>query len=173
MDLKKVLNENKEEKPDDVIIRKHKKPIQLRDIENRSANNRKSGNVETALESDEQIKELLEKEKEEIYKQSWNKLDNGLKINRLKKFIEKEKLEKNLSDEKEQQLTKILFSACRTNKLNKNTDVVYDKDSCQITNIRILKYEKNKYHLEIADVKKSKPSGKSKSNIERLLKSKN
>lgn len=173
MDLKNVLNENQEEKPDDVNIRKHKKPIQLRDIENRSASNRKSGNVETALESDEQIKELLEKEKEEIYKQSWNKLDNGLKINRLKKFIENEKLEKNLSDEKEQQLTKILISACRSNKLNKNTDVVYDKDSCQITNIRILKYEKNKYHLEIADVKKSKPSGKSKSNIERLLKSKN
>lgn len=173
MDLKNVLNENQEEKPDDVNIRKHKKPIQLRDIENRSASNRKSGNMETALESDEQIKELLEKEKEEIYKQSWNKLDNGLKINRLKKFIENEKLEKNLSDEKEQQLTKILISACRSNKLNKNTDVVYDKDSCQITNIRILKYEKNKYHLEIADVKKSKPSGKSKSNIERLLKSKN
>lgn len=173
MDLKKVLNENQEEKSGDVIIRKHKKPIQLRDIENRSASNRKSGNVETALESDEQIKELLEKEKEEIYKQSWNKLDNGLKINRLKKFVENEKLEKNLSDEKEQQLTKILISACRSNKLNKNTDVVYDKDSCQITNIRILKYEKNKYHLEIADVKKSKPSGKSKSNIERLLKSKN
>ena len=96
-----------------------------------------------------------------------------MKINRLKKFIENEKLEKNLNDEKEQQLTKILISACRSNKLNKNTDVVYDKDSCQITNIRILKYEKNKYRLEIADVKKSKPSGKSKSNIERLLKSKN
>ena len=171
MDLQKVLNENQEENPDDVSIRKHKKPIQLRDIENRSANNRKTGGVD--CESDEQIKELLEKEKEEIYKQSWNKLDNGLKINRLKKFVENEKLEKNLSDEKEQQLTKILISACRSNKLNKNTDVVYDKDSCQITNIRILKYEKNKYHLEIADVKKSKPSGKSKSNIERLLKSKN
>ena len=50
MDLKNVLNENQEEKPDDVNIRKHKKPIQLRDIENRSASNRKSGNVETALE---------------------------------------------------------------------------------------------------------------------------
>ena len=136
MDLKKVLNENQEENPDDVSIRKHKKPIQLRDIENRSANNRKTGGVD--CESDEQIKELLEKEKEEIYKQSWNKLDNGLKINRLKKFVENEKLEKNLSDEKEQQLTKILISACRSNKLNKNTDVVYDKDSCQITNIRIL-----------------------------------
>tara|TARA_B100002051_G_C16686191_1_gene612746 strand:- start:454 stop:966 length:513 start_codon:yes stop_codon:yes gene_type:complete len=170
MDLKKVLHENQEEKSD-VSIRKHKKPIQLRDIENRSSNNRKSGGVE--CESDEQIKELLEKEKEEIYKQSWNKLDNGLKINRLKKFIENETIEKGLSDEKTQQLTKILIGACRSNKLNKNTDVVYDKDSCQITNIRILKYEKNKYHLEIADVKKSKPSGKSKSNIERLLKSKN
>lgn len=172
MDLKKVLHENQEEKPDDVSIRKHKKPIQLRDIENRSANNRNGGG-RVECESDEQIKELLEKEKEEIFKQSWNKLDNGLKINRLKKFVENEKLEKNLSDEKEQQLTKILLSACRSNKLNKNTDVIYDKDSCQITNIRILKYEKNKYHLEIADVKKSKPSGKSKSNIERLLKSKN
>lgn len=171
MDLKNVLHENQEEgKPDDTSIRKHKKPIQLRDIENRSANSRKGG---VECESDEQIKELLEKEKEDIYKQSWNKLDNGLKINRLKKFIENEKEEKNLSDEKEQQLTKILIGACRLNKLNKNTDVIYDKENCQITNIRILKYDKNKYHLEVVDVKKTKPSGKSKSNIERLLKSKN
>ena len=169
MDLKNVLHENQEEKQDDASIRKHKKPIQLRDIENRSANNRKGG---VECESDEQIKELLEKEKEEIYKQSWNKLDNGLKINRLKKFIENETIEKSLSDEKTQQLTKILIGACRSNKLNKNTDVVYDKQTCKITNIRILKYEKNKYQLEIADVKKNKPSGKSKSNIERLLKSK-
>jgi len=173
MDLKNVLHENQEEQPDDTSIRKHKKPIQLRDIENRSANNRKNGSVEDALESDEQIKELLEKEKEEIYKQSWNKLDNGLKINRLKKFIENEKIEKSLEDEKTHQLTKILIGACRSNKLNKNTDVIYDKGNCKITNIRILKYEKNKYQLEIADVKKTKPSGKSKSNIERLLKSKN
>jgi len=171
MDLKNVLHENQEETNDDTSIRKHKKPIQLRDIENRSANNRKTGGVE--CESDEQIKELLEKEKEEIYKQSWNKLDNGLKINRLKKFIENEKIEKSLEHEKTQQLTKILIGACRSNKLNKNTDVIYDKENCKITNIRILKYEKNKYQLEIADVKKTKPSGKSKSNIERLLKSKN
>ena len=39
-------------------------------------------------------KNYWRKKKREIYKQSWNKLDNGLKINRLKKFIENEKLEK-------------------------------------------------------------------------------
>ena len=50
MDLKTVLNETEtdtveeteKEKAKEELIRKHKKPVQLRDIENRSASNRKA-----------------------------------------------------------------------------------------------------------------------------------
>ncbi|MBG02053.1 MAG: hypothetical protein CL470_07270 [Acidimicrobiaceae bacterium] len=169
MDLKNVLNESEQE--ESKSIRKHKKPVQLRDIENRSASNRKGGLIE--CETDEQIKDLLEKEKEDIYKQSWNKLDNGMKINRLKLYIDRETIENELSDEEVIQLKRLLMNACQSNKLNKNTDIIYDKEQCTIKTIKILKRKESRYILEINDVKKQKPTGKSKSNIERLIKSRN
>ena len=44
MDLKGVLNEKeKEEGEENNIVRLHKKPIQLRDIENQGSGNRKTG----------------------------------------------------------------------------------------------------------------------------------
>ena len=106
MDLKVVLNEKEEEgggggKTDSVRV--HKKPIQLRDIENRSSNNRKTS---LSHESDEKIKKMLNKEKNQYYKQAWNKLDNGMKINRIKLFVESEK-EKNALSEEEMESLKI------------------------------------------------------------------
>ena len=84
MDLKGVLHEKKDEKKsDDPSVRTHKKPMQLRDIESRSASNKHEN-----INSDEDIKNILKKEKENIYKKKWNKLDLGLKINRLRLFIE-------------------------------------------------------------------------------------
>ena len=60
MDLKGVLkDEETQEKEKTNAVRVHKKPIQLRDIENRSSNNRKADDYM----SDEKIKKLLNKEK--------------------------------------------------------------------------------------------------------------
>ena len=178
MDLKTVLNETdtgketetEKEKAKEELIRKHKKPVQLRDIENRSASNRKA--VPGTFETDEEITNLLEREKEDIYKQPWNKLENGLKINRLKLFIKKEVDDKSLSPDEKTILTKLLLTACRQNKLNRNADIIYDKIECIITDIKILKYEDNKYILDITELKKAKQTSKSKSNVERLIKSK-
>ena len=70
MDLKGVLNEKdsalepeQEQSDKDSVVRVHKKPIQLRDIENRSSSNRKTS---LSHESDEKIKKLLHKEKNNI-----------------------------------------------------------------------------------------------------------
>ena len=83
MDLKNVLNESEQE--ESKSIRKHKKPVQLRDIESRSANKRTDN-----IESDESISKMLDVEKGVSLKKPWNKLDTGLKLNRLKVFIENE-----------------------------------------------------------------------------------
>ena len=85
--------EKEESEQKDNSVRVHKKPIQLRDIENRSSNNRKTS---LSHESDEKIRRLLNKEKKQYYKQTWNKLDNGMKINRIKLFIESEKEKRTL-----------------------------------------------------------------------------
>ena len=169
MDLKNILKEEGEsnslEKTPDKDIRVHKKPMQLRDIENRSAS-RKVGLHETK----ETIKDLIDEEKINSYKKPWNKLDLGLKLNRLKNYVEKEAIEKGLDEEKKSELEKTLLSACKTGKLNKNSDIEYDSNIGDIKNIKILKYANDKYFLNIHEVKKSKSGGKSKSNIDRFLK---
>ena len=66
MDLKGVLNEKDEEQTSEksTAVRVHKKPIQLRDIENRSSSNRKAVD---SHETDEKIKKLLNKEKKNYF----------------------------------------------------------------------------------------------------------
>lgn len=184
MDLKCVLDEKKEidEKSKEIDekskegkgdnIRIHKKPMQLRDIENRSSNRRK---IKINHESDEQIKDLLSKEKEEVYKQNWNKLDLGMKINRLKIYLLEMEINYALNEGEKEKLRVLLMSACSSNSLNKNSDVIYDKEECKIVSIKNLTFdEKTKdFKLEISESKKNKASSsKSRSNIDRFLKKK-
>jgi len=172
MDLKGVLNEKEEiKKENDSSVRVHKKPIQLRDIENRSSTNRKTS---LSHESDEKIKKLLNKEKKQYYKQPWNKLDNGMKINRLKMFIDSEKEKNTLNDSQTENLKNLLITSCTSGKLNKSSDIIYNKEEGFIESIKILKYneDQKEYKLQYPDNKKKNSSSKSKSNIDRFLKKK-
>ena len=179
MDLKSVLNESKKplkntEESGNENIRIHKKPMQLRDIENRSSNSRR---VSLSHESDEEIRSLLMKEKESIYKQSWNKLDNGMKINRIKTYVDEHSINKSFNHNQKSILKDLLIKACTENKLNKNTDVEYNKETGLIEEIKHLKYNKVKkiHTLEVLNNNKKvkASSSKSKSNIDRFLKAKN
>ena len=168
MDLKNVLSDNapkETKKPASVSV--HKKPIQLRDIESRSSSKTRLDK----FESKEQMTELLNKEKHNIYKQNWNKLDKGMKINRLKEFISRETKEKQLNIQESHYLSDLLLSACSNNKLNRVNDVVYNKDDGIIENIKILSCNNKKYELKINENKQTRSTGKAKSNIERFLRS--
>ena len=175
MDLKVVLNEKEEVVDDekgegkDNPVRVHKKPIQLRDIENRSSSNRKSC---LSHESDGEIKKMLNKEKKQYYKQAWNKLDNGMKINRIKLFVESEKDKNSLDEGQTDTLRKLLITTCTSGKLNKSSDISYNKEEGYIVNIKILKYTESskEYKIQINESKKKQSSSKSKSNIDRFLK---
>ena len=175
MDLKGVLNEKEKEKEEgeesESIVRLHKKPIQLRDIENRSSGNRKTG---ISHESDEKIKKMLNKEKTTCLKQPWNKLDNGMKINRIKLFVDAEKSKRDLTEEESETLKKLLITTCTSGRLNKSSDISYNKEDALIENIKILKYneETREYKIQINESKKKQTSSKSKSNIDRFLKTK-
>lgn len=176
MDLKIVLNEKEEEvvnatkdESKDNPVRVHKKPIQLRDIENRSSSNRKSS---LSHESDGEIKSMLQKEKKQYYKQAWNKLDNGMKINRIKVFGESERDKKSLDERQTETLIKLLITTCTSGKLNKSSDISYNKEEGYIESIKILKYTEStkEYKIQINESKKKQSSSKSKSNIDRFLK---
>tara|TARA_A100001037_G_scaffold117291_1_gene106768 strand:- start:3956 stop:4513 length:558 start_codon:yes stop_codon:yes gene_type:complete len=182
MDLKTILdkeitdNINAETKESDEnmegMVRAHKKPVQLRDIENRSTNTTRESNLDT----DEAIKDFLKEEKMNSLKRPWNKLDQGMKINRLKLFCEKQKIENSLSESEEGILSKMLLLACHSNKINRNTDVQYDTETCEIISIKPLQFDESKRKYKIHQAtngskKNDKP--KSKSQIDRFLKKSN
>ena len=125
-DLKHILKEGKKDEPkEEIKIRKkHKKPMQLRDIENRSSS---TDRLNTKTESNENIDRLLNKEKGDIFKQYWNRLDTGMKLNRIRLFTEVEAKEQNLTEGEQENLRKLLVDACRNNKLNKNKKSKYHK----------------------------------------------
>ena len=167
-DLKNVLKEEKKEiVKEDVTIKKHKKPMQLRDIENRSSGTSRNS---SKTESNQDITFLLNQEKTEIFKKPWNRLDTGMKLNRIRLFSESESLEKGFSEEKQEELRKKLVEAVRNNKLSKNTEVDYDVDECIIKTIKYLVYNGDEISINIPDKKRVKKTSKSKSNIDRFIK---
>tara|TARA_B100000900_G_C20357375_1_gene624865 strand:+ start:62 stop:586 length:525 start_codon:yes stop_codon:yes gene_type:complete len=165
-DLKNVLQEDKTEKKEDVKINKHKKPMQLRDIESRSST---VVRVQSKVETPENMKKFIDEEKTQLFKQPWNRLDTGMKLNRIRLFSEQKSKEKKLSKEKQEELRIILADACRNGKLNKLTDVNYDTEECCIISVKNLEIKENKILLTFGEVKKAKKTTKSKSNVERLL----
>ena len=168
MDLKNILDEpQKIDLKKNPNVKVHKKPIQLKDIENRSKTNlNKNKDI-----SESDINKLIDLEKNKIYNQTWTKLDNGSKINKLQEYSIKLSLEYELNDNQKNKLTKLLINACNKGKLNKISEVEYDKDNCKITNIKILFFNSDlkSFSLKFSE-NKSKSKNSSKSNIERLLK---
>lgn len=163
MDLKNILEDDNIKNNPNVKV--YKKPMQLKDIERRSRTNLSKTNDTIDINS------YIDKEKENIYHQTWTKLNNGSKLNRLNIFVNELKNKYELSDSQTNDLSKLLITACNKNKLNKINDVIYDKEEAKIKDIKILQYddETKNFSLNIEKVK-SKPKSKSKSNIEKLLK---
>lgn len=116
----------------------------------------------------DQLLEVIENEKNNRFKNSWIKLDKGSKLNRLQNFIDKQTTENDLNEKEKDKFKKLLFHLCENNSLNKTIDVDYDIESCEINNIKNLKYNKDK-KLYSYDLQKKtiKSPSKSKSNIDR------
>ena len=170
MDLKNVLKDKDKETNDN--IRKHKKPMQLRDIESRSTSKHKK--IVEDFKTDEDIEKMLEDEKKSIYLKPWNKLDNGHKLNRIKKYISSLKEEYDLNENDIKKTQKLLMNACNENKLNRISDIDYNKEEGYINKIKILEINekdgKKQILLKLVE-QKTKSTPKSKSNIDRFLKS--
>lgn len=165
-DLKNVLKEEKKNEKEGENVRVHKKPMQLRDIETRSSNT----NREHKIETPENMNKYLNEEKDQIFKQPWNRLDTGMKLNRLRKYSEDQSKLKKLTKENQEELRKILFDACRSNKLNKASDINYDQEECSIISIKNLEIkDSGKITFTTTEVKKTKKTTKTKTNIDRFL----
>ncbi len=99
---------------------------------------------------------ILEKEKQHNKTETWNKLDKTIKIQKLHGFAERYGKEHGLPM-KEIKNLKLFFVECLDKmKLQKTKDVVYSKDTKEITGIPSLHFnsEKKNFTLRITDAKR-------------------
>ena len=157
MDLKNILSSNNNE--DNVTV--HKKS---------SFSHVKKSNT-TNYSNKNEIDDLLEQEKQNLYYKSWNKLDNSTKNNLFKDFVSIEKNKNNLDEKQSLLLINLLVKNIK--KLNKLSEVEYNQDECKIIKIHNLIFnEENKsYSLNIIEKKnKSSNTNKSKSRLDKFIK---
>lgn len=87
---------------------------------------------------------MLEKEKQMNKSETWNKLNKTIKIQKLYMFAEKYAKEHSMN-EKDAKTLKLFFITClEKNKLQKSKDLVYNKETQEITDIPSLVF-----HVEI------------------------
>ena len=157
MDLKNILSSNN--KSDDIQV--HKKS---------SFSHVKKSNT-TNYSNKNEIDDLLEQEKQNLYYKSWNKLDNSTKNNLFKDFVSIEKQTQTLNEKQTLLLTNLLIKNMK--KLNKASEVEYSQDECKIIKIHNLIFVINdkSYSLNIVEKKpKSNISNKSKSRLNKFIK---
>ena len=127
---------------------------------------------------DEEIDEEVSNVDDEIdldsrFKLPWNKLEKGMKMNRIVLYIKKETEEKDLSNTISKELKSILFNACDRGLFNKISEVKYDTEIGEIESFKCLEFNEStrKYKLKSTGPKNRSVS-KSRSNIDRLVKKK-
>jgi len=121
----------------------------------------------------DEIEDIVKEDPNKRFMKPWNKLEKGMKLNRIIQFVETETDEKELSVDQSKELKNILFRACDSGLLNKLTEVNYNEEEACIISFKSLEFneETNKYKIKTVS-SKHRPNTKSKSNIDRLLKSK-
>lgn len=102
------------------------------------------------------IDNLLETEKQNNKSEAWNKLDKTQKIQRLHAFAEKYGREANLPIKEIKNLKLFFNDSLDKAKLQKAKDVVYNKDTREISSIPALHFNPTSKHftLRIVDTKR-------------------
>jgi hypothetical protein len=86
---------------------------------------------------------FLNQEADDAYKRPWHKLERGLRMNRLKKFVDDETTRLNLSERSKLALLGTLMKAFEKKSLNSKSAVIYDQDEQSIKEIKGLVMHRN------------------------------
>jgi len=89
-----------------------------------------------------ELEQFLNTNANDAYKRQWHRLERGLRLNRIRKFVENEKMRMNLTDEDSAVLQGKLEKALDKKQLNSKTFVVYDQEKEEIQEIKGLVYHK-------------------------------
>jgi hypothetical protein len=90
-----------------------------------------------------ELENFLNVNASEAYKRPWHRLERGLRLNRIRNFVEAEKSRLVLSDEDAEYLKTKIEKALEKKLLNSKTCVVYDQEKEEIQEIKGLIYHKN------------------------------
>jgi len=88
------------------------------------------------------LEQFLSLNASEAYKRPWHRLERGLRLNRLRKFIESEATRMHLSETDREMLTNVLHRALDAKLLNSKIAVVYSSETEEIQEIKGLIYHK-------------------------------
>lgn len=92
---------------------------------------------------DKKLEDFLNLNASEAYKRPWHRLERGLRMNRLRKFVEAEKTRMSLSDQDTELLRARLEKAFEKKLLNSKSAVIYDSATETIQEIKGLVYHKS------------------------------
>ena len=79
----------------------------------------------------------------------WNKLEKGVKMNRILIFIQSEKDKYTLTEQQSKELKNLLFKACENGLFNKISDVEYDESKAEIKSIKNLEFNESSKKYKI------------------------
>lgn len=86
---------------------------------------------------------FLNQEADDAYKRPWHKLERGLRLNRLKKFVDDETVRLNLTERSKAALLQTLLKSFEKKNLNSKSAVIYDQDEQCVKEIKGLVMHRN------------------------------
>jgi hypothetical protein len=91
----------------------------------------------------EGLQELLKKESEVAFKKPWHRLERGMRLNRLRLFVDDMKNSKGLQESEATTLLTMLTKSLEKKLLNSKNAVIYDIDTEKILEIKNLVLHQN------------------------------
>jgi hypothetical protein len=89
-----------------------------------------------ALGFSEKTFQMLSNDADNALKRPWHKLERGLRIGRIREYVERETVKMNLCEEDKNTLFKLLCSSLDRKMLSSKASVTYDHEKEQITEIK-------------------------------------
>ena len=109
--------------------------------------------------SSDNFTKVVEETSSDAYKRPWHRLERGIRLNRLRLFMEEEKKKLKLTQFEGASLLALLQKALEKRLLNSKTTVVYDTDSEKILEIKGLVMHRGADGVMQFQILEKKPAG--------------
>ena len=105
----------------------------------------------------DQFLKFLETNSEDAYTRPWHRLERGMRLNRLRRFVEEEALRFQLSESEKTDLYTMLVKALDKKQLNSKSIVNYDCEQQKILEIKGLHFHKTAEGIVVLQILEKRP----------------